>query len=93
MYANAQYVYIPLKYENQEKIFLLSGQPPDINNTENKNNENNAVKKDNKNLEENQNKKEYIEFKNNEKKDKNGKNENNEKEENKEDIIVVKNHT
>ena len=77
-------VQLLLKYENQEKIFLLSGQPPDINNTENKNNENNEIKKDNKDLEENQNKKEYVEDKNNENKENNEKEENKDKNENNE---------
>ena len=87
-------VQLLLKYENEEKIFILTGKPTNDNNEENKNNEDNKdnknaniENKDEKENEENNNKEEN---KNNDdnKEDKNNNNEEGKKEgENNEEII------
>ena len=76
-----------LKYEKEEKLFLLCGKSSNINNSQNKN-ENKEIKekKENKDFQENKNKKEYNEDKNEEKEDKKEIKENKENKENEENL-------
>ena len=73
-------VQLLLKYENEEKKFLLCGKPKDIDEPKNNENDENENKenKENKNFEDNKDKKNYEEDKNNEKEEKKEESENKE---------------
>ena len=71
-----------LKYENEEKKFLLCGKPKDVDEQKNNENEENKEAKENNNFEENKDKKNYEEDKNNEKQEKEEKKEEKENKEN-----------
>ena len=73
-------VQLLLKYENEEKKFLLCGKPKDVDEPKNNENDENENKenKENKNFEDNKDKKNYEEDKNNEKEEKKEESENKE---------------